>query len=198
MTTSGFLGVPDTVDVSVEWPKGGKQGASHAELFAVLGAEMSKAVLGQTLTTEQGSKGSQALGRVHDGVRKDIKEFDARSIAETIRRDLIAPLVRMNFGNDADIPIFRFITTETEDMGSFAAGVSTLKSAGLRIPAAWVRDRVGMPQPDDDDEILGEPDGDEEDIPIDPATGLPTVPAEPANTEPAVATEPPDAPTSED
>src|SRR5262249_54993934 len=93
MSSSGVAVYPkDTAEVKIEWPKNPPAGGgTHKELADFLGAEMSKAVLGQTLTTEQGSKGSQALGRVHDQVRKDIREADARSVAATIRRDLIAP-----------------------------------------------------------------------------------------------------------
>lgn len=44
-------------------------GATRAELYerfyATMNATISKAVLGETLTTEQGQRGSQALGTVH-------------------------------------------------------------------------------------------------------------------------------------
>lgn len=177
MSSSGVMVHPDTTEVTIEWPQNaGSKGGTHAELFAVLGAEMSKAVLGQTLTSEQGSRGSQALGKVHDNVRKDILEYDAQALAETIQRDIINPLVRMNFGPDAEPPTFRFLTEEAVDLLSFSQGVSTLTAAGLRIPAKWVRDRVGAPEPDEDDEVLGEG---EEDVPIDPATGLPAEPQDP-------------------
>lgn len=179
MSSSGVAIFPDTTDAEIKWPTGSKQGGMHSELFAVLGSEMSKAVLGQTLTTEQGSKGSQALGRVHDNVRRDIMEFDAASIAETLRRDLLGPLVRMNFGADAKVPVFRFLTDDSVDLLSFSSGIKNLRDAGLKIPAAWVRDRIGAPEPDEDDELLGE---DEEDVPIDPATGLPAEPVEPNET----------------
>jgi phage gp29-like protein len=187
MSASGVLVHPDTTEVTVEWPKNpGSNGGTHAELFAVLGAEMSKAVLGQTLTSEQGSKGSQALGKVHDSVRGDILEYDASCIAETIQRDLIGPLVRMNFGDDAEVPLFRFLTEEAVDLQAFSTGVKNLRDAGLRIGAPWVRDRIGAPEPEEDEEVLGEG---EEDIPIDPKTGLPAEPPEdakkPADDKPA-------------
>lgn len=176
LTSSGVGVYPDTTKVHIQWPEGNKVGASHSELFAVLGAEMSKAVLGQTLTTEQGSRGSQALGNVHDNVRGDILESDAADVSETIRRDLIAPLVRMNFGRDAFVPGFRLLTDESQDLAKFATGIKTLREAGLRIPASYVRDQAGIPEPKEGEELLG--DG-EVDIPIDQATGLPAEPGEP-------------------
>lgn len=158
MTSSGVAVYPETAKVHVEWPKNPVSGdkGTHAQLAEFLAAEMSKCVLGQTLTTEAGSKGARALGEVHDKVRGDIKQSDARGVGAVIRRHLIAPLVRMNFGVNANIPGFEFVTDEAADIQVFSTGVSTLKLAGLKIPTKWVYDRVGMPVPDDDDEILGE------------------------------------------
>lgn len=179
MSASGVALVPDTTELKVEWPAGNKQDGTHQGLMAFLAGEMSKAVLGQTLTTEAGERGARALGQVHDQIRHDILEFDAVSVAEVVRRDLIAPLIRRNFGPDVAVPGFRFLTEEAVDLLNFSQGVRNLTQSGLRVPAAWVRDRVGAPEPKDGEECLGPPDpsAGEVDIPIDPATGLPALPA---------------------
>ena len=64
-----------------------------------LDAQVSKAVLGQTLTTEipQGA-GSRAAAEVHDTVRRDIMSADARRLAATLNRDLVKPIVDLNLG----------------------------------------------------------------------------------------------------
>lgn len=157
MSSSGVAVYPHTTEVKVEWPKNPpSSGSTHGELAAFMGAEMSKAALGQTLTTEAGSRGARALGEVHDVVRKDIREADAVALAATLRRDLIAPLVRMNFGPTAAIPDFRFLTDDAVDLVSFGQGVKSLTEAGTRIPQAWVRDRAGIPEPREDEECLGD------------------------------------------
>ncbi len=162
MTSSGVAVVPEGTKLEISWPGGGSSGAggrgTHSELFAVVGAEMSKAVLGQTLTTEQGAVGSQALGRVHNEVRKDLREARAKSVAGDICRDLIEPLVRLNFGPGVCAPVFQFLTDDALDLSSFAASMKTLREAGLRIPAQWVRDQAGIPEPADDAELLGDAD----------------------------------------
>jgi phage gp29-like protein len=170
MSASGTAKIPDSVKLDVQWPKGVSEGGTHAALFAVLGAEMSKAVLGQTLTTEQGSKGSQSLGNVHDKVRRDILESDAVAAAACIRRDIVAPLIRMNFGDGVAIPEFRFLTEDGIDLASYSKAIATLKGAGLKIKASDVRDATGLGTPDEDDEILGagEAPGDSEPDPKDP------------------------------
>lgn len=161
LSTSGVAAFPETTQFQVEWPKHSvSSGQSmHGELAAFFAGEMSKCVLGQTLTTEAGQKGARALGQVHELVRQDIAESDAIQAAATIQAQLIAPLVRLNFGPDAKMPRFFFVTNETADIQTFADGILKLRKAGTEIPAKWVRDRVGMPEPDDEDELLG---------PIDP------------------------------
>ena len=85
-----------------------KGSAPFKDLIEVLNREISKAVLGQTLTTEVGASGSYAAGMVHEGVRSDIVRADARALERTVNRDLIRPLVRFNFGPGAAAPRFGF------------------------------------------------------------------------------------------
>ena len=57
--------------------------------------QISKAVLGQTLSSDSG--GSYAQGKVHNEVRHDLTVGDAKALAVTVRRDIIRPLVEYNF-----------------------------------------------------------------------------------------------------
>ena len=76
--------------------------------------QISKAVLGQTLSSDSGG-GSYAQGKVHNEVRHDLTAADAKALAVTIRRDIIRPLVEYNFGYGVNIPFFTFDCRETED-----------------------------------------------------------------------------------
>ena len=53
--------------------------------------QTSKAVLGQTMTSDNGS--SQAQANVHNDVRHDIAVSDARSLTGSLNRDLVMPYV---------------------------------------------------------------------------------------------------------
>ena len=69
--------------------------------------EMSKAVLGQTLTTDTaGATGTYSAARVHAQVRRDLVEADAQTLAVTLREQLLRPLVGFNFGWDRPSPGF--------------------------------------------------------------------------------------------
>lgn len=134
---------------------GGKSasGELYARLIEYLDAQVSKAVLGQTMTTDDGASLSQA--KVHNEVRMDIMRADARAIAATLQRDLIAPLVALNLGTEAPLPVVELVVEEAEDRNALAAQVAQLAGAGLEIPQAWVREQFCIPHPEKDDSVLG-------------------------------------------
>ncbi len=156
LTTNGFALIPKTTNVRVEYVKGSSSaGTDHATLAAFLAAEMSKCVLGATLTVEQGPVGSNALGNVHADVSKALRDTDARAIEATIQRQLVTPLVRMNFGDNVAIPTFQFVTDDAIDLVAYSTAIDRLASRGLRIPARWCRSTFGIPEPEDGEEVLG-------------------------------------------
>ena len=67
--------------------------------------QISKAVLGQTGTTDVGQHVGTA--NAHERVREDIEESDAAQLAATLSRDLVRPLVDLNLGPRRRYPIIR-------------------------------------------------------------------------------------------
>jgi phage gp29-like protein len=122
-----------------------------AEIYEALASycdrSISKAVLGQTLTTEH-STGTYAASRVHDSVRKDLVEADARALAHTLTTQLIRPLVLYNFGPETPLPRLRFEGARDDDMRGLAETLKTLKEMGIEIPARYVHERFGIPMPE--------------------------------------------------
>ncbi len=113
--------------------------------------EMSKAILGQTLTTDIGDNGSKAAAVVHDGVRHDLVEADCKALARTIRNDLIKPLVLFNFGSYyADrAPYVKFNYEEPEDVEKNAETYRTIiKDIGLPVAEEHLYEKLGIPKPE--------------------------------------------------
>ncbi len=154
--TTDFTAVKsDACEIDIEWPAGTQRAAStHGELANVLANEMSKAVLGQTETTQSSSSSGYAQAKVHDGVRRDIRDSRARQIATIISRDLIAAIVRVNFGDSVAVPRFEFVTSDAPDLVAFSSAVKTFVDAGLKIPQKWVRDEAGIPEPTEGEPVL--------------------------------------------
>ena len=124
------------------------------ELVGYLDSRVSIAVLGQTLTTEQGDRGSQALGTVHNEVRQDIARSDAGQLAAVLRRDVVVPIVALNHGPRQTWPRVIIEREPVEDMELLSKVLERLIPLGLRVREDEVRGRLRLSQPRDDDEVL--------------------------------------------
>lgn len=137
------------------------QKTSSVEIYEKLARycdeQISKAVLGQTLTSDSGG-GSYAQSKTHDEVRHDLTVADAKALAVTIRRDIIRPLVEFNFGPDAEIPLFGFDCHEVEDQKETVEIYKTLVcDMGLEIPKGHIYKKFNIPKPEEKEEVLKPP-----------------------------------------
>jgi phage gp29-like protein len=96
---------------------GDKKGGSdvHQAYIQMANSEISKAVLGQTLTTEIGEAGSYAAASAHNLVREDIAAADRRRISAAFSR-LAAVYTFYNFGPETAPPAFQFVKDEAPDI----------------------------------------------------------------------------------
>lgn len=154
-TSAGALIHPDTTTVKFEKPVSGD--TIHAPLLGYFNSEMSKAVLGETLTTDAGSRGARSLGEVHAQQGRMIARYDASALAETLRRHLLAPLVQFNFGPNVPVPRLVFVTEPQESLNELASRLATLVKVGTKIGQSWVRDQFGIADPTPGEDLLGGP-----------------------------------------
>ncbi len=120
----------------------------YESLASFCDAQMSKAILGQTLTSEPGGgkgQGSFALGRVHSEVRHDLVEADCKALAKTITRQVLRPLVGFNFGWDAPVPRFRFLCEPPEDLRALAEVYKILSEIGFDFSREQLAQRFRLP-----------------------------------------------------
>lgn len=115
--------------------------------------QISKAVLGQTLTSDSGG-GSYAQSKTHNEVRHDLTVADCKALAATLRRDLIRPLVLFNFGEDKRIPYIRFDCEEAGDLKETADIYKTLIcDINLPIPLSHLYKKFSIPKPENGEEV---------------------------------------------
>lgn len=147
------------------------------DLAEYIDRQMSKAVLGQTLTSEVGSSGSYAAAQIHNQVRQDLVEADCKALAETLRVHLIRPLVLFNFGPDylRRLPWIKFHYEPPEDLKPAAEVYATLVGrVGLPVSAEHVYERFGIPKPEAGDTILVPPSASM--LPLKASTPTPATP----------------------
>ncbi|OEU65810.1 MAG: hypothetical protein BA863_08965 [Desulfovibrio sp. S3730MH75] len=117
-----------------------------------LDEQVSKGVLGQTMTADSGS--SEAQSRVHNEVRKDILTADARQLEACINECLIRPYVDLNYGPQEHYPRFRLPVLDEEDVSALVQNIATLLPAGLRVSQAEIRSKLGLREPKEDEPVL--------------------------------------------
>ena len=119
----------------------------------------SKVILGGTLTSgADGAASTNALGNVHNEVRKDLRDGDIRQLNSTITRDLVYAIAAMN-GLAPDgikrCPRFGLITGETEDIQVLSEALPKLVGIGVQIPQDWANNKLGIPTPLPGQAVLG-------------------------------------------
>jgi len=120
----------------------------------------SKVILGGILTSGTGSgTNTNALGNVHNEVRIDLRNSDARQIARSLSYQLLYPMGVLN-GLVQDFrrcPRIEFDIAEREDLALFADALPKLIDRGVRVPRQWAQERLGIPEPEQGEEVLGGP-----------------------------------------
>jgi phage gp29-like protein len=146
--------IPESMTIDfVEPANVGAASSLYRERADWLDQQISKAVLGQTSTTDA-VVGGLGSGKEHREVQKDIETADARALAAILNRDLIRPWMDLEFGPASAYPRLRIERSEPEDLAAMSAALGTLVPLGLRVSMSEVRDRFGFGDPAETDEIL--------------------------------------------
>lgn len=119
--------------------------------------QISKIVLGQTMTTDNGSSRSQA--EVHNEVKHDIERADAKQLAATLNRQLVRPIIDLNRGPQARYPRIRIGRSENVDIEKVAVAADRAVRFGMRISEKALREKIGFAAPEDDEDTLRVPAG---------------------------------------
>ncbi len=164
--------IPQGMALEFEEAAKGSEGPFTA-MWDRMEAMESKVILGQTLTAGEGKSGTQALGKVHNEVRMDIRNADARQIELTINAQLVRAYCLLNrAGIDPKrLPRFEFNTGEPEDLQEYADNLPKLAQAGLQIGVAWAHKKLRIPKAEAGEDVLKGPP--EPLAPVAPGAGGP-------------------------
>jgi len=149
--------IPDSMSLEfIESKNVGTSASHYKERSDWLDQQISKAVLGQTATTDA-IAGGHAVGREHRLVQEDIETADATALAGILNRDLIRPWVMLERGPRRKYPRIRIRRPKVEDIAGMTSALKELVPLGLKVQMSEVRDRLGFAEPDADAEVLGAP-----------------------------------------
>lgn len=149
--------IPKSMEIELVASSARASADIYERLAQYMDAQISKLVLGQTLTTETGQSGggSFALGKVHNEVRYDILHSDCRQLTATLNRDLVRPLIDLNFGPQALYPEMVIRFDEPEDLAALTLNLEKLVPLKFPVPVKWALDKFGVPEARDGEALLG-------------------------------------------
>jgi phage gp29-like protein len=128
----------------------------HSSLITFANEEISKAVWGNTMASDQGDKGARSAKEAYSTDEETLIKKDKANLASTIKRDLITPLVELNLGENFPIPNVTFPGQEAENLLEDAQIDKILtKDIGLKLPVSYFYEKYSRPEPEDGEEVIG-------------------------------------------
>lgn len=146
--------IPDSMDI--EFLEAARTGTvSHEQLCGYMDRQISKVVLGQTLTTEIAGKGSYAASQTHNDVRQEIIEADADLLDACLNDTLIPWIVDYNFPNVSGYPKIKTYATPKPNLKEQSEIDKTLVvDIGLPVSRAYFYETYGIPAPVEGEELV--------------------------------------------
>ncbi len=151
--------IPDTMQLSLlEAQRSGNMN-NYEMLASFMDQQITKVILGQTLTTEvghsgRGSSGGKAVAMVHEEVRQDYIRADADLLSNQLNAQLIRWLVDYNFSGVKKYPKLWIRAEEDKDMLPLAQRDQILQNMGMPISARYISGSYGIPMFEEDDQVL--------------------------------------------
>lgn len=128
------------------FPEAQKYGSinSFESLETNCNKNISKAVLGETLTSDIGSNGSRAAAQVHDGVRIEKIRADAYYIKRIINQQLIQPLLSYNFAKPDPSVMLNIPVKEAIDLEKTSRVIREIFEMEVPISLSQIQEIFGL------------------------------------------------------
>ena len=147
MVQDAIAVIPDDSSVEIQEANKSSSAAIYEQLIDKMNAEISKAILGQTLTTEIGSTGSYAASNTHFAIRQNIVDADKKLVEQTINQ-LIQWIYEINFVN-TEVPVFELYQEEDVDL-TLAQRDKILSDTGVKFTKEYFIKNYGLEDEDFD------------------------------------------------
>lgn len=124
----------------------------YPELIQECDASISKTILGNTLTTEQGSHGSQSLGSVHLQVEENKYRADKNFVLSVLNSKFKAILKRYGFNVTNG---YIYFETPEKDWSKLQTKWQVIQGISYRVPVSddFIYEEFDIPKPENYDEL---------------------------------------------
>jgi hypothetical protein len=122
------------------------------------GHQIKRLILGQTLSSEADATGmGSGVADLHMDTLMEISKFDSLALEETLTRHLVAPLRDYNYPRYRHIDLYFKIDCDTAKPAEELDAAERMWRMGVKLKTSEVMDRAGFSKPDQDDEVLQNP-----------------------------------------
>lgn len=115
-------------------------GSQFLTAFDRFDEQITKAILNQTLATEEGQHQARAAASVHQDVLGTIIRQAKRAVCRMLERDVLRPFIRYNYGDQAArdfTPTVQLGVTEQQDLTGLMQSVAALHNADYIAPSQF-------------------------------------------------------------
>lgn len=145
MVQDAIAVIPDDSSVEIQEAAKGTSAEIYDKLIDKMNSEISKAILGQTLTTEVGSTGSYAASNTHFAVRQDIINSDKKLVEKTLNQ-LIWWVYELNW-NTNEVPEFELYEEENVSL-ELSQRDKILVDSGIKFTKEYFMKTYGFEEED--------------------------------------------------
>lgn len=158
-TKLGGLVVTSDTDIEIKQAASSDAGDAFEKFHSICNREISKLILGQTITADAQSTGlGSGVANAQEGVRQDIRQFDAMQLGATMTRQFAAQFVLIN-GLAGQPPLFVWGMVSPAELKAMGEFLTALKTGGLRVADVSIEtlsERAGLTLERDDSAVMGQ------------------------------------------
>lgn len=129
------IALPNGYTVEALWSSG--DGAAFLQAFTMLDQHISKAITLQTLASNEAQFGTRAQSSVHQDILATLIRQMKRTVVGMIRKQILQPWVRDNYGDNALmlVPNVSLGEVEQEDISNVMAAIARLQASRYLDPS---------------------------------------------------------------
>lgn len=155
MGASGILILDPKTDVSIIDMAKAASGLPQAEAIKMADEKCDNLILGQTLTSSTEGVGSQALGKVHNGIRVEVISDYADVVVGIGNNQVIPAILELNLGKvPQNRPYLVYTIPQGDEEDRKLDRIERILKMELEVTDEYVYTQAGVPQPAEGDVIF--------------------------------------------
>jgi phage gp29-like protein len=155
LSSEAFAVISKEIEITMQSGSSTGEGKPQEKFLDWLNGEISKCVLGQTLTTEtKGTTGTYSTAQIHERVKHDVGQADINYVKKVLKRDLLEPAVLYAFGPEWPVPIPSGALIDPTEQQEKIENLNMALDRDVPVSTEYVYLTYGIPRPTDDDELF--------------------------------------------